>query len=228
MHTLFRELLGHNRGKYFLLTGETLDARQCLDLGLVSEVVPRTSSSSEPGKSPKRSSWRATASNAASPDRFSSSPGQGSRLRHLERQAGRLVTRIHHANIRVSDPRASLNFYCAVGLDVVGCMRMPGLCTVYLGAPHGDAVLEFSVNETGDPGWSTAPGTGHLALAVDDLDATIKKLAAQGIEPEGPAYHPGGRQEARVAFYRDPDGNRVEIVNGEFPPPKDVLPDGLV
>jgi enoyl-CoA hydratase/carnithine racemase len=40
VHTLFRELLGHNRGKYFLLTGETLDAQQALDLGLVSEVVP--------------------------------------------------------------------------------------------------------------------------------------------------------------------------------------------
>ncbi|MFD2416518.1 VOC family protein [Amycolatopsis pigmentata] len=138
------------------------------------------------------------------------------------------MTRIHHANIRVSDPRASLDFYRALGLDVVGCMRMPGLYTVYLGAPEGDAVLEFSVNETGDPGWSTDPGTGHLALAVDDLDATIKRLAAQGIEPEGPAYHPGGRQEVRVAFYRDPDANRVEIVHGEFPPPKDALPDELV
>lgn len=40
VHTLFRELLGHNRGRYFLYTGQTLDAQQCLDLGLVGEVVP--------------------------------------------------------------------------------------------------------------------------------------------------------------------------------------------
>jgi enoyl-CoA hydratase/carnithine racemase len=40
VHTLFRELLGHNRGKYFLLTGQTLDAEELLRLGLVSEVVP--------------------------------------------------------------------------------------------------------------------------------------------------------------------------------------------
>jgi enoyl-CoA hydratase/carnithine racemase len=39
VHTLFRELLGHNRGKYFLLTGQTLSAKESLDLGLVSEVV---------------------------------------------------------------------------------------------------------------------------------------------------------------------------------------------
>ena len=40
VHTLFRELLGHNRAKYFLLTGQTLSAKECLDLGLVNEVLP--------------------------------------------------------------------------------------------------------------------------------------------------------------------------------------------
>ena len=32
-------LLGMNRGRYYLLTGQTLDARQALDLGLVAEVL---------------------------------------------------------------------------------------------------------------------------------------------------------------------------------------------
>jgi enoyl-CoA hydratase/carnithine racemase len=40
VHTLFRELLGHNRAKYFLLTGQSFDAQQSLELGLVDEVVP--------------------------------------------------------------------------------------------------------------------------------------------------------------------------------------------
>ncbi|TMA57555.1 MAG: enoyl-CoA hydratase/isomerase family protein, partial [Deltaproteobacteria bacterium] len=34
-------LLGPNRGRYFLLTGQTLSARQALELGLVNEVLPR-------------------------------------------------------------------------------------------------------------------------------------------------------------------------------------------
>jgi enoyl-CoA hydratase/carnithine racemase len=34
-------LLGHNRGRYFLLTGQTLDAAEALRLGLVSEVLPQ-------------------------------------------------------------------------------------------------------------------------------------------------------------------------------------------
>lgn len=34
-------LLGYNRGRYFLLTGQTLTAAEALSLGLVNEVVPR-------------------------------------------------------------------------------------------------------------------------------------------------------------------------------------------
>ena len=40
VHTLFRELLGHVRGRYFLLTGQTIGAEEALRLGLVSEVLP--------------------------------------------------------------------------------------------------------------------------------------------------------------------------------------------
>ena len=33
-------LLGQNRGRYFLLTGQTLSAQEAMDLGVVSEVLP--------------------------------------------------------------------------------------------------------------------------------------------------------------------------------------------
>ena len=39
VQTLFRELMGVNRAKYFLLTGQTLTAQQMLEMGLVGEVV---------------------------------------------------------------------------------------------------------------------------------------------------------------------------------------------
>ena len=41
MHIVYPLLLGPNRGRYFLLTGQTLSARQALELGLVNEVLPR-------------------------------------------------------------------------------------------------------------------------------------------------------------------------------------------
>jgi len=41
MHIVYPLLLGMNRGRYFLLTGQTLTARQAQELGLVNEVLPR-------------------------------------------------------------------------------------------------------------------------------------------------------------------------------------------
>ena len=41
MHVVYPLLLGLNRGRYFLLTGQTLSAREAQAMGLVNEVLPR-------------------------------------------------------------------------------------------------------------------------------------------------------------------------------------------
>ena len=41
MHVIYPMLLGLNRGRYFLLTGQTIEAQEALTLGLVNEVMPR-------------------------------------------------------------------------------------------------------------------------------------------------------------------------------------------
>ena len=41
VHVVWPLLLGQNRGRYFLLTGQTLSAKEALDLGVVSEVLPK-------------------------------------------------------------------------------------------------------------------------------------------------------------------------------------------
>ena len=41
VHVVFPLLMGTNRGRYFLLTGQTLSANEAKDLGLVNEVLPR-------------------------------------------------------------------------------------------------------------------------------------------------------------------------------------------
>ena len=40
VHTVWPMLLGPNRGRYFLLTGQKLSAQRALELGVVSEVLP--------------------------------------------------------------------------------------------------------------------------------------------------------------------------------------------
>jgi enoyl-CoA hydratase/carnithine racemase len=42
-HIVWTHLLGINRGRHFLLTGQTIDARTALNLGVVAEVVPHQS-----------------------------------------------------------------------------------------------------------------------------------------------------------------------------------------
>jgi enoyl-CoA hydratase/carnithine racemase len=41
VHVIFPLLLGFNRGRYFLLTGEKIPAREAKSLGLVGEVLPK-------------------------------------------------------------------------------------------------------------------------------------------------------------------------------------------
>jgi enoyl-CoA hydratase/carnithine racemase len=42
VHIVFPLLMGTNRGRYFLLTGQTLSAAEAKEIGLVSEILPRT------------------------------------------------------------------------------------------------------------------------------------------------------------------------------------------
>jgi len=41
MHIVMPMLMGMNRGRYFLLTGQTLSAQEAKDLGLVAEILPQ-------------------------------------------------------------------------------------------------------------------------------------------------------------------------------------------
>jgi enoyl-CoA hydratase/carnithine racemase len=41
INVVYSELLGVNRARYLLLTGQELDARQALEMGLVAEVMPQ-------------------------------------------------------------------------------------------------------------------------------------------------------------------------------------------
>jgi lactoylglutathione lyase len=82
-------------------------------------------------------------------------------------------------------------------------------------------VLELTVNVGRDEPYDLGDGYNHLALVVDDLDGLLETLAANGIDPEKPPYAPGGREEYRICFVADPDGYRIELIDGAFPTPQD-------
>jgi lactoylglutathione lyase len=81
---------------------------------------------------------------------------------------------------------------------------------VFMGL-HGDGPrLELTYNH-GVDSYDLGTGYNHIAITADDLDATLARLAEQGIEPEKPPYRvrEGG---SRLAFVRDPDGYRIELI----------------
>jgi lactoylglutathione lyase len=129
-----------------------------------------------------------------------------------------------HACMRVRDIEASLRFYGALGFEQRGRLQFDSAYNIYLGLPGGGDVLELTVNADRAGRYQLGDGYGHIAISVADLDATLYRLADAGIEPERPPYAPGGRTEYRICFLDDPDGYRIELIDGRFPTPQDPPP----
>jgi len=123
------------------------------------------------------------------------------------------MARFLHTCYRIGEIDRSVAFYEKIGFEETG--RMPigdEAINVFMNIAGEDPVLELTYNH-GVTDYEHGTGYNHIALAVDDLDATLETLAADGIEPEKPPYRPGGRTEGhRIAFLRDPDGYRIELI----------------
>lgn len=128
-----------------------------------------------------------------------------------------------HTCVRVADPDASVRFYEALGFERRGQLNFDSAYNVYLGLPGGGDVLELTVNVGRGEPYDLGEGYNHVALTVDDLDAVLATLDGIGVRPEKPPYRPGGRDDLpRIAFVADPDGYRIELIDGgRFATPQD-------
>ena len=137
-----------------------------------------------------------------------------------------MTRRLVHTCIRVRDIEASLRFYEALGFERRGRLNFASAYNVYLGLPGGGDVLELTVNVGREEPYDLGDGYNHVALTVDDIDATLRTLSGIGVEPEKPPYRPGDREDLpRIAFVADPDGYRIELIDGgRFDTPQDPAP----
>jgi lactoylglutathione lyase len=113
--------------------------------------------------------------------------------------------------LRVTDVEASIAFYETLGHRVLGTIAIGGGARlVALGDPdRAEVVLELVHRPDGGP---TDPNAlDHLAVQVDDVEATVRRLASAGLDP-GPVERPGGADGPRTAWLTDPDGYRIELV----------------
>lgn len=125
--------------------------------------------------------------------------------------------RLLHTMLRVGNLEKSLAFYCGVlGMKLLRQKDYPGgkFTNAFVG--YGDeadhTVLELTHN------WEThsydlGGGYGHIALGVDDIYATCEAIRQQGgkvsREP-GPMKH----GTTVIAFVEDPDGYKIELIEG--------------
>ncbi len=130
-----------------------------------------------------------------------------------------------HTCVRVRDPEASVRFYEALGFEHRGRLNFKTAYNLYMGLPGDRDALELTVNLGREEPYDLGDGYNHVAVTVEDLDALLASLAEIGVEPEKPPFHPGGREEYRICFVADPDGYRVELIDGgAFPTPQDRDP----
>jgi lactoylglutathione lyase len=125
------------------------------------------------------------------------------------------MTRYLHTMYRITDPDRSRAFYEALGLEFRRDMDIvrggeKEATNYFFGVPGQDEELELTYNHDGRT-YDLGTGYGHVALAVGDLDETLERLKAQGIEPEREPYRvrEGG---SRLCFVQDPDGYRIELI----------------
>jgi catechol 2,3-dioxygenase-like lactoylglutathione lyase family enzyme len=128
------------------------------------------------------------------------------------------TTRFDHVAITVHDMERAVGFYRdLLGFEVLGQLLLDdgNFKIVYLRL--GEAHLELfafrgAATETAVGVPDTVGGFKHLALQTSEVDAVAARLKAAGVtftvEPMDAA---GG---VRLAFFRDPDGNLLELVSG--------------
>jgi lactoylglutathione lyase len=122
------------------------------------------------------------------------------------------VSELIHTCYRIMDIDRSVSFYEKLGFEEL--MRAPirdEAINVFMGLPDDGARLELTWNRDRDEPYDIGTGYGHIAVTVEELDATLDRLASVGVEPEKAPYRvrEGG---SRLCFVRDPDGYRIELI----------------
>ncbi len=122
------------------------------------------------------------------------------------------MSELIHTCYRILEIDRSVGFYEKLGFEELA--RMPirdEAVNVFMGLPEDGARLELTWNKGVEEPYEIGTGYGHIALTVDDLDATLGRLAERDIQPEKPPYQvrEGG---SRICFVQDPDGYRIELI----------------
>jgi len=117
-----------------------------------------------------------------------------------------------HVGLRVADLGRSVEFYTALGYDVVGRVAQTPLGElVMLKLPDDEFVTLELVHDSRHRTAGDASTLSHLVIKVESMEETVTLLRAAAIEVDEPTS-PNGSADFLIATLLDPSGTRIELV----------------
>lgn len=118
------------------------------------------------------------------------------------------MIKIHHFGVKVQDVERARDFYTRVlGLQTHETVDLNGNKFYFV----GDGELMLEIEQAYAPGPREYDnGFGHLALTVDDIEATAAHLRAHAVSF---VLEPCQlRDDRKIAFIADPEGNLLQLI----------------
>jgi lactoylglutathione lyase len=127
------------------------------------------------------------------------------------------MPKLIHLMIRVADLDRSIGFYqSAFGMTESHRLDFKDFTLVYLREPESGHEIELTLNKGTDTPYTHGSGYGHVAFAVDGIEAFRDKLLALGLQPgDLKSLSTGDQPAARFFFITDPDGYKIEVLSRE-------------
>lgn len=124
------------------------------------------------------------------------------------------MTKMIHTMIRVSDLDRSLQFYRDVlELEIKDQYIFDGFSLTYLANEETGFELELTHNHDQTEPYTHGSGYGHLAVSVEDIEQTNKRIKSLGIEAgDIKAFDHQQKHLATFFFVTDPDGYKIEFL----------------
>ncbi len=123
--------------------------------------------------------------------------------------------RLLHTMLRVKDLQESIRFYTeTLGMKLLRQKDYPGgeFTLAFLGYEEESRGSVFELTHNwGKSDYEIGDAFGHLAIGVDDIEATCDRMRATGAEivrEPGPMKH----GTTVIAFVKDPNGYMIELI----------------
>ncbi len=130
-----------------------------------------------------------------------------------------MIKAFDHVTITVSNLKQSVDFYQRIlGFKVTGMLEQNGgdFKIVYMDA-KGATLELFYFKHGGQPLPEVKDpdvGIKHIGFKVDNIDEVVRKLKEANVKFTLEPFDAAGG--VRIAFFKDPDGILIELVQGEL------------